>query len=584
EGKITTISGSGSSSLTIQKFPRLGASYSRSIAESNLLIQRDETNTANGTFDYTNPLKLYVTPNDLSASYLRSDAFRGRPLDKAADFPDLFNFTTNWYIQTYSNDYSGKTSFTPIAWLDDWFGVKPFANLSLTPSYKFSVAREKKRLISEIETDYPKNDSQTASLSTSFRIFSWLSPAASYNSGITQTYNLTTSTVGRYEPLYGNVTGFIESKTKTVVRTSGGNVSVSLTPQDIVNFAPINSLSLNSSFEIADGDNYKDVDKEEYVYNKLFVREKLGERSLSVRNIITGGRESLTLSDTVRGNARYSPFEFLGFGGRLSPIKAITTTSAYSKIDRKSETTGTQSQTITLNWPDLTAGIPDTEKFFFIEKYVTDTQVNLRYTKRTTDDYAFDEKTKFARTISNSYDYRFNFIRKFDCFTSYSVSTNLGEDVKQEKITADGKSESAAFQVGYRWNDWRFTPRYDWKKDLEVDGTPKTTKDSLNHAVSVGINYDISKPIMWKIPFSSTILDLKNRFTMTSNLRYTKNIDKIDDGNNTDSYSMSLSGDYTISDNLRVNLGSSGSYFKNRKRKQDDYYSMEISSSLTITF
>ncbi|HAX61206.1 MAG TPA: hypothetical protein DCX95_01405, partial [Elusimicrobia bacterium] len=217
EGKVTTISGNSSTSITIQKFPRLGASYSRAITESNLLIQRDETNTANGTFDYTNPLKLYVTPNDLSASYSRSDAFRGKPLEKSADFPDLFHFTTNWYLQTYTQDYSGKTSWTPLGWFDDWFGVKPFSNLSLTPSYKFSVTREKKRLIDEIETDYPKNDSQTASLSTSFRVFSWLQPSASYNSGITQTYNLTISTV----PLKTSATGEIEAKTKTVVRTSG---------------------------------------------------------------------------------------------------------------------------------------------------------------------------------------------------------------------------------------------------------------------------------------------------------------------------------------------------------------------------
>ena len=71
---------------------------------------------------------------------------------------------------------------------------------------------------------------------------------------------------------------------------------------------------------------------------------------------------------------------------------------------------------------------------------------------------------------------------------------------------------------------------------------------------------------------------------MISNLKYATNTDKIVNTNNTDSYALSLSGDYTISDNLRVNLGSSGSYFKNRKKKQDDYYSMEIASSLTITF
>ncbi|MFH0947914.1 MAG: carbohydrate binding domain-containing protein [Elusimicrobiota bacterium] len=592
EGKVITISGNSSSSITIQKFPRLGASFSRSISESNALIQRDETNTANCTFDYTNPLKLYVTPNDLSASYSRSDAFRGRPMEKAVDFPDLFNFTTNWYLQTYSDDYSGRTSFMPIGWLDDWFGVQPFSNLSLTPSYRFSVVHEKKRLIGEIETDYPKNDSQTASLSTSFRIFLWLSPAASYNSGITQTYNLTTSTVPRYEPLYGNVTGFIDSKTKTVVRTSGGNISISLSPRDIVNFAPINSLSLNSSFEIADGDSYKNVNKEEYVYNKFFVREKLWEKSLLVRNLTTGSRESLTLSDTIRGNARYSPFEFLGFGGRLSPIKSVTTASAYSKTDRKSETTGTQSQTITTNWPDLTAGIVGTEKFFFIEKYVSDTQVNLRYTNRTTDDYAFSERMKFAQTTSNSYDYRFNVIKRFDCSTSYSVTKIFAKDIKQDKVTADGKVKSVVVQFGYRplaynYKDWRFTPRYEMQTNFEVDGTPKITKNSTTQIASLGITYDVSKPSTFSIPFIlKKQYNYQSRLTTNGNLKYSQTNDKIVALNNAEIYSFTLTGDcaISISDNLRFNLTPGGTYSVDKKKKKDDYYSMQISSSLTIMF
>ncbi|MDD5688324.1 MAG: hypothetical protein PHE88_10880 [Elusimicrobia bacterium] len=567
EGKVTTVTGNGSTSITIQKFPRIGASYSKSITETNLTSQRDETNSYSGTFDYTNPLKLYVTPNDLSASYSRSNSYLGRPQRKVVNFGDLLGQTTSWYFLTYTDNYSGRTSFTPLNWMDDWIGIKPFSNLSLTPNYKYTITQERKRLIFDEETKYPKNDSQAASLATSFRIFSWFQPAASYNSNINQTYNLITSTTG-------NVT----TNTKSIDRTAGGNVSVSLSSRDIINFKPMNSLSLNSSYEIADGDSYENVRNEIYIYNKLWIRDFMVFEDTGTK------RRSYTISDTIRENARWAPFEFIDFQGRLTPIKSIMTTSAYSKTDRRNDTTGTTSRSVTLNWPDISAGISETEKFFFVEKYVTDTQVNLRYTKRITDDYAFSRKIKYDQSIATSYDYRFNFIKKFDCFTSYSLTTNLSEDISQNRIMGDGKSQTAAFQVGYRYKDWRFTPRYDWQNNFEVDGTPKVTKDSVNQTYSVGVNYDVSKPILWKLPFSSIVIDLKNRFTLTSNLRYATNTDKIVDVNNTDTYSLSLSGDYSISDNLQINLGSSGSYFKNRKRKQDNYYSFDISSSLTITF
>ncbi|MEW6557408.1 MAG: carbohydrate binding domain-containing protein [Elusimicrobiota bacterium] len=580
EGKVISVSGNAATSVTIPLLPRLSATYSKSITETNLLYQRDETNSYQGTFDYTNPLKLYVTPNDLSGTYSRSDAYRGYPQEKPVNFEDLTKQTTTWYLLTYTNNYSGRTSFTPLGWLENWFGIKPFSNLSLQPTYKFTETWEQKRLSDTEKPAYPKSDSQSTAVSTAFRIFAWFQPSASVSSNINQTYNLTISTV----PLTSGTTGRTEANTKTIDRTSGGSVSVSLTPRDIINFKPLNSLSLNSSYEIADGDSYENVIKEEYVYNKFFVRDEIWHIKSIPNKIYSGKQKSLTLSDTIRANARYSPFDYINFPGRFSPVNSITTTSAYSRTDRRTNTTGTESQTITTNWPDLTAGISETEKFFFVEKYVSDTQVNLRYTKRTTDDFAFKQKTKFDQSVSNSYDYRFNFIKKFDCFTSYSITRSFSKNIQQNKITGDGTSQSAAFQTGYRWKDWRFTPRYDWQKNYEIDGTPKVTKNSVSHTGSLGINYDVSKPITWQIPFSSAKLELKNRLTMSSSLKYARSIDTVVDNNNTDTYSVSISGDYTISDNLRMNLGSAGSYFQNRKRKQEDYYSMEISSSLTITF
>ncbi|MFH1541458.1 MAG: carbohydrate binding domain-containing protein [Elusimicrobiota bacterium] len=590
EGKVTTVSGNSSTSLTIQKFPRLGCSYSRSITESNILIQHNETNILNNTFDYTNPLKLYIIPNNLSASYSHTDAFQGYPLKKNINFSELVNFTTSWYLQTYSDNYSGGTSFTPTSWLNDWFGIKPFSNLSLSPTYKFSVTREKKQLIGKVKTDYPKNDSQTASLSTSLHIFSWFVPTASCNSEITQTYNLVVSSEVRYDPLYGAVTGYIEPETKTVVRTFSGNISISLTPHDIINFAPLNSLSLNSSFEIVDGNSYKNVKKAEYIYNKLFMREKLLEKNLSAENILTGTRESFTLSDTIRGNARYSPFEFLPFRGRLSPIKSVTVASAYSQTDKKNEITGTQSRVVTLNWPDLTVGVSSVEKFFFIEKYMSDTFVNFRHTTRIIDSYAFNEKTKFEQTISNLYDYRFNVIKRFDCFASYGTTKVFAKDIKQNKITADGDVQSMAFQTGYRflkYQNWRFTPRYEMKTEFEVDGTPKITKNSITQIASLGINYDVSKPSTFSIPFIlKKQYNYQSRLTVNSSLKYSQTHDKIIDINNAETYSINLTGDYavSISDNLRFNLMPGSSYFMDRKKKKDNYYSLEISSSLSIIF
>lgn len=588
EGRVISVSGNTSTSVSIKKFPQLGGSYSKSITETKLLSQRDENNSINGTLSYTNPLKLYITPNSVSASYSRTNAYRGSPDEEETDFDDLFKNpfedlmrNTSTYLLTYTKDYSGQTSFTPLGWLETWMGVKPFSNLSLSPNYKYAITREKKRLIDEEITSYPKNNSQTASLSTSFSIFSWFQPSASFSSGIDQTYNLTASTYTGFDwdKLTQVTTGQIETETKSISRTASGNVSSSLVPRDIVNFKPINSLSLNASYSIADGDSYENVSSSRpYVFDKLWVRKTLDLENPDAK------RKSRTLSDTVRGNARWSPFEFIKFPDRLTPIGSITTSSAYSKTDTSKVETETKSRTISKNWPDVTAGIPGSEKFFYIGNYISDTLVNVKYTKRTNDDYTFGEKIKFDQSISNSYDYRFNVIKKFDCFSSYSISTNFSEDIKQDKITADGKTQAASGQVGYRWKDWRFTPRYDWGKNLEFDGTPKITKDTLNRAYSLSINYDVSKPILWKIPFTSTVLELKNRFTATSNLKYVKNYDRVEDKNNTDTYTMSLSGEYTISDNLRMDLGSSGTYYQCRTLLQDDYYSLEISSSLTITF
>ncbi|MBN1383355.1 MAG: hypothetical protein JW983_00540 [Elusimicrobia bacterium] len=585
EGRVVNVSGNSSTSVSIKKFPQLGASYSKSITETKNLSQRDESNSYSGNLSYTNPLKLYVTPNSLSASYSRTDSYRGYPEEEETDFKDLFSNITTWYLLTYTKDYSGQVSFTPLGWMETWVGIIPFSNLSLSPNYKYTITREEKLLSDDKITCYPKNDSQTASVSSSFRIFSWFQPSASYSSGITQTYDLTASTYTGtdWDRLIQVTTGQIDAETKSVSRTASGDVSVSLIPKNIVKFKPINSLSLNASYSISDGDSYEKVSSSltsrTDVYKELWVRKSIPLESPAAK------RKSLTLSDTVRGNARWSPFEFIKFPSRLTPIGNITTSSAYSKSDRREETTGTVSKTITKNWPDITAGMPGTEKFlYYIGKYVSDTHINVKYTKRTTDVYASTEQVKSDWTVSNSYDYRFNVIRKFDCFSSYSVSTNFSEDLRLNKVTADGKAQSASGQIGYRWRDWRLTPRFDWTKSVELDGEGKFINDTLGRTYSLGINYDVSKPILWKIPFTSTILELKNRFTATSNLKYTRNHDRVEDKNNTDTYTMSMSGDYTISDNLRMNIGSSGTYYKCRTLKQDDYYSLEISSALTITF
>jgi len=591
EGKVVTVSGNTSTSVTIPLLPRAGASYSKSITDSNSLYQRDDTNTFNGTLDYVNPLKIYVTPNDVSASYSRTDAFRGKTQEKMANFSDLLKRTTDWDLLTYTNEYSGRTNFTPLVWTNNWFGIKPFSNLSLTPNYRFVVIREKKRFSIYEEYDYPKSDEQTAGLSTSFSVFPWFQPSASYNININQTYDLTTST-NSSTPLIGSTTNRIEAKTKTVVRTANGTVSISLTPRDILDFKPLNTLSINSSYDISDGDSYDKVGKQEYIYNRLWIRKSLAFNNIEAK------MKSQTISDTYRTNARWLPFEFLKLNGRLSPINTITTSSAFSKTDTKRDETGTKSRTVSRNWPDISAGISETEKILFIDKYLSDTQASIKHSKRTAHNFTFGREISFSRAISNSYDYRFNLIRKFDCYTSYSVSTefnlttdyNIGTSTAtsietiQEKVTGDLKSQNAAFQVGFRVGDWRFTPRYDWRKDFSVDGTPSILQDSVNHSYSMGINYDVSKPITWKIPFTSTILDLKNRLTTTSNIKYSKIIDNKVANNNTDAYSLSLSADYTISDNLKVDIGSASSLYKNRSNKLDDYYTIEVSAALSIAF
>jgi len=581
EGKVVIVNGNASTSISIRKLPRLGASYSRVVNETvnkaTALAQHDETNSYTGTMDYTNPLKLYVTPNDFSLTYVRSDAYRSLPSERVVNFRSLTEAATSWFLLTYSDDYSGRISLTPLGWMDDWFGIKPFSNFQLSPTYKFVETWEKKILNNNIENLYPKSAVQTASLTTSFSVFPWFQPTASYNINTNQSYDVTPSTV----ILAGNTTGFVPADKKTLDRSSGGNVSITLTPRDIVNFKPINSLYLNSSYNISNGDSYEKVNRDEKVFDKLWIDDKLLFESTS-----TARRKSLTLSDTVQGNVKWSPIDFINFPGRLEPFKSITTASAYSQTDTKSETTGTRSRSITLNWPDVTATISGTEKFFFIEKYVTDSIANFRYAKKAKDEFAFSDKTKISRSFSNDYDYRFNLLKKFDCYSYYGFTTNLDQDLVQHTIIADGHTNSMAFQVGYRLGDWRFTPRYDKKTEYEVDGTPKVTKDSLTHTATIGVNYDVTKPFTWLLPFVSKRYNMDSRFTATGNVKYIQGKDKIVQQNNTKAYSVNFTGDYavSISNNLRFNFTPSGTFLLDTKQKQESYYSYDISSSLTITF
>ncbi|MFH1369539.1 MAG: hypothetical protein ABII64_10505 [Elusimicrobiota bacterium] len=555
-------------------FPRFGASFSRSISDTQLINRLEDNQSWSASADWPLPIKFNLLPTSLSANYSVSNSFfRVYPSTKIV-IPDDYESISFIDVDTF-NEYKKFTAFHTDR-ITETQGLRaPFQfwnGFSFSPSYSLSKSREDNR---DIMYNYPISASQNVAASSNLRIFPWMQPNFSYNVSLAENYDTVynTMTVPQKWP----------SKTKTVDRSGSGEVAWNFQVKDFINFKYTQSLGFSSSYRMQDSDSYANIYGTYPVVdmdNDWMKRLKIRDNPLS-DGTTTFQYRSLMKRDDKRLAGRYNPFEAFDFQGRISPLRTLSVNGTFTNSQEHTEITGTEKDTFTEVWPDLIFGLAQWEKFVFLERWLSNTQLNVSHQKK------FSETRKFSWSRTKNYgsDLRFYLLKRMDMSMGLSTGETEDWDIVKDVRTNESYTISWNGQTGFYLGKWRLTLRYENSSSKAFDGTKKPKTDLLTQTYTSQLYTDVSFPGGVPIPFTKKTLPLTNRLIFTTNLSYsTKDSSLNVEKDRTNTYGINSSVDYEISQNFRSTFGLGYSRIENREKPDENYSTIEASGRLTIQF
>jgi hypothetical protein len=339
---------------------------------------------------------------------------------------------------------------------------------------------------------------------------------------------------------------------------------------------------LSYSYRIQDSDSYDNIESSFTVIglDNLWIRNSL-LKPLDTSTTAAYTVKSVVSKDDIRLAGRYNPFEAFPIQGRLSVVRTLTTNFTYSGTDEHSYITGTKRDVYTRVWPDFIFGLSQIEKALYVERWVSDSQLNLRDQKKVSK----TEKVSTSENSSYGSDLRFNLLRKLDLNCAFSGAHNQDFDLINNVYTAKGENITWSYQTGYNMGVWRFTLRYDNAQNWAKDGTDKVTGQLFTNTYTGTIYSDTSFPGGIKLPLMNRPLPLNNRVTFSSSVKYINQSSALNvERDNTDTYSLSTNADYEVSANFRISIGAGYSRLINRVKSDENYSTIEASGRLTIQF
>ncbi|HOW27888.1 MAG TPA: hypothetical protein PK876_05255 [Elusimicrobiota bacterium] len=581
EGKVTNTSGSGKADLIIPYLPKLGMGYDRSLSKSNILQRTDDKESYTGSTDYTLPFKLDILPTRFltfrplpeyfSGTYRRTNYFLIYDADKKLT---ELAVSTNTANQNKSIIFNNART---IEITDDWsgrMGFTPWNGLSMTPSYSIKKVREERRFTEDdLESfpelrpskKYPKSMSQTMGLSASWRILRWLEPRGSYSMTGTETNGLPTiSTPTAYD-------------IKTLDRSGTAEGAWTFNVRELLTrFRPTRSLSIYTSYNIQTGDAYENLERNFKWRKNYWINKKPLEPENEAAR-----RKQFTQRQTRSLSGNWNPLDWIPFPFRLSPLRTFSTTAKYSNTDEHKETTETPTDSKSVTWPDLTLSLRDTEKFFWLERWMGNSQANVRTSRR----FSETVKVNYTENRDFSSDYRFTLWKRFDLFFTYTRNSSLDLNTQTMILNSIGRDLSYSSQIGMAFGSWRFTPRYDYVNGLTRDGSEKTTRDLTTKNYSLQIYLDKAYPSGFRLPFTRIKFEKVSRFILNTTLRFEKKRSTLNvERDNTNTYAVDIRSEYEIAKNFRLTIGAGGSRIKNKIKKDESIQTYELNSSLVIQF
>lgn len=574
EGTVVNYTGYAETNLNLgASLPQVNAQYIRSIIDTSKLKQLEDKETLSGGLVYNNPIDFPLLPTNLTANASMTNSYYKvyplEPIKNSKSFLGTDSINAYMDIQDYHTLEKAKM-----------FSIKlPFKfskGITFSPSYLTNNVKEKNRDFTN-ELQYDKSMDQTIGANFVLGIAKWFSPVITYSVSTRENYDVNSST--------DILTMIIPGERKFIDRTALGEISWNLNAYDIAASPFLKTLTFSAYYRLQDSDSYdnvkKDFESTGFAMDKLWIRDNPLMEILPSYSTNTYIVKSVLNRDDIRINGRYMPFEAFAFKGMLMPLNTLSANFTYTEGSESSYITGTTKDIYTQTWPDLLIGISSIERFFGELKWMSNSQINIKYQNKDITAYGIS----YAKSKMYGFDYRFKLFKKLDLYFSientdtneknYNTSTKLSDALNRRFIG------QGAFDLG----KWRFSLRYENEEFWQTNSHGQYSGQTLKNSYLGQINSDLNFPSGIKIPIINKAIPLKNRIIFVSNLKYITCNSKVNiESDNNTNYGLSMNADYEISKYFRFLIGGSWERMEYKYNADLNYSDISLLSKLTIQF
>jgi hypothetical protein len=556
-GKMTSWNGSGQGNFNRGAWPRLSLSYKRNRVEYETLTRLDDSMDYSGALQYGVPLNTRFLPKTVDLNYGHKT--------------DLSEYASRAVRQILGNSNTRDLTQT--------FGARmtfiPWTGSSFNPTYSLTKVTERRADlradgVSELVRRYPKAMNQSAGVAANFRILSWFNPQVNYQADIIENTILSVSTVVTNATYYFDI-----GDIKTINRSANGSVSLPFNAAEIYPKSKLfRSVNIVNGYQIQDGDVWNNMPAGYQSNMDLWVRTPMrpGHPAAQLAN--------RTLRDTFNSTQRWSPLSAYELRGRWTPLKTFSVSNNYVRSIQRSEVTGTLSKTLSTTFPDLVASISQMELLLHSERWMSNTQLNFRYSDRKTENVGASIATEQALSM----DLRSVVRKRYDTLISYNQRSSKNLDLRVDANTQKTAHQDATVQVNFNVFKVYLTPKVDYTFDETTLGTGVKTQDVTVITPSLLSRMDVALPRGLLLPGAKKPIMFSNRIIWTTTLSLAHRRSPVIQADNSDLASFNTSGDYEIAKNLRLTLNGALSRLWHKYLKQEEYVSYSMGTTLTFQF
>lgn len=533
--------------------PKIGLEYSMNQVDYDLLKRKDRAQTYAVTLQHEKPQSALRSVN---AGYYLT----GTTID----------YDRSMHLQSDSNYNTDETTQR----MNVKVNYQPGDKFNFVPSYNLTKSKEERVQYTASDTfnnKYPKAMNQNTGFTSTWKIASWLAPSVSYNVTTTENNNLTPKTITRS----GQSVTVGLGEVKSINRNADGGITLTLNGNELMPTSKLfKNFVISSGYRIQDADAWENVDGDYDSRTDLWVRSSLK----SVGDF--GNRKSLTLRDTITSSQRWSPLAEYDLRGMLEAFKTVSLLNNFNRTMQTNDYTGTAYDSQSTTLPDMVFSISDIEKIFFASRWLSASNLKLRY--------SLVDKTNIGtdKTLQEQYggDLRFMLFNRFDTVLTYTRQTSEKNDLRAGSLLESLLDDTFSAQTSFYTGSMRWTPKVTYKNHEKRLYQGQLNESTQEMIPSLNMRMDFNMPRGIHLPFLNRMYNATNRVIWNTTLSYTDKTSPVEVKDNYKSWDFNSSVDYEISQNLRLNVSGLLQFLNHAYVETEDYIAYAFSTSVTIQF